>query len=75
MYQDKKKPDFDRSFSGQNRVFSRAAVLYLFHGSIDHEPPNPQTPEGNPTGPKPPSGATSESLHEGSPHGKSTFAA
>ncbi len=27
---------------------------FLFHGSLDHEPPNPQTPKANPSGQKPP---------------------
>lgn len=30
------------------------SVLALFHGSLDHEPPNPQTPKANPSGQKPP---------------------
>lgn len=32
------------------------AVRFLFHGSVDHEPPHPQTPEGVPTGQSSPCG-------------------
>lgn len=50
LYYDKNKP---------NRSNSRQLyrTRFLFHGSIDNEPPHPQTPKGDPVGRKTPSGA------------------